>query len=85
MARQAANGVVAVALAPACAVCNAILDEPLLGCVCGSLRELLGLDSPDHTAAVRSMRRFAASSGRALPKLHRRIVGSIASASYRNV
>jgi ComF family protein len=32
--RAAANGLAAALLAPVCAVCNAILDEPLRGCVC---------------------------------------------------
>ena len=32
--RQAANGLIAALLAPPCAVCNAVLDDPLSGCVC---------------------------------------------------
>jgi ComF family protein len=32
--RAAANAVVSALLAPACAVCGALLDEPLSGCVC---------------------------------------------------
>ena len=31
-----ANALLAALLAPACAVCDALLDEPLSGCVCGS-------------------------------------------------
>ena len=33
-ARLAGNGLVSAILAPACAVCEAVLDEPLSGCVC---------------------------------------------------
>lgn len=36
VASKAASGLLAVLLAPACAVCDVILDEPLLGCVCSS-------------------------------------------------
>jgi ComF family protein len=32
--RAAGNGVVSALLAPSCAVCSALLDEPLSGCVC---------------------------------------------------
>jgi ComF family protein len=32
--RGAANGFIAALLAPACAVCDTLLDEPLSGCVC---------------------------------------------------
>ena len=35
-ARDAANGLVAALLAPACAVCSALLDAPLSGCVCSN-------------------------------------------------
>jgi ComF family protein len=35
-ARSAANGLVAALLAPSCAVCSALLDTPLSGCVCGN-------------------------------------------------
>lgn len=35
-ARGAANGLLAALLAPDCAVCGALLDEPLSGCVCGN-------------------------------------------------
>jgi ComF family protein len=34
--RAVANGLVAALLAPACAVCHVILDDPLSGCVCRS-------------------------------------------------
>ena len=41
-ARAAANGFIAAALAPSCAVCSVLLNEPLSGCVCsqcwGSIR-----------------------------------------------
>ena len=33
-ARRAANGLMAALLAPSCAVCGVLLDEPLSGCVC---------------------------------------------------
>lgn len=32
--REAANGMIAALLASPCAVCNAVLDDPLAGCVC---------------------------------------------------
>ncbi len=32
--RRAANGLIAALLAPACAACDTLLDEPLSGCVC---------------------------------------------------
>ena len=35
-ARIAGNSLVSAVLAPACAVCEAVLDEPLSGCVCRS-------------------------------------------------
>ncbi len=45
--RAAANGVVAALLAPACAVCSALLDEPLSGCVCGNCwRSILPITPP---------------------------------------
>jgi ComF family protein len=34
--RAAANGVAAALLAPACAVCNAVLEQPTQGCVCAA-------------------------------------------------
>jgi ComF family protein len=46
-ARGAANGLVAAILAPVCAVCNALLDEPLSGCVCGTCwRSILPITPP---------------------------------------
>lgn len=42
--REAANGLIAALLAPPCAVCHAVLDDPLSGCVCrhcwGSIRPI---------------------------------------------
>lgn len=35
LALEAGNALVAALLAPTCAVCSAVLDQPLSGCVCG--------------------------------------------------
>ena len=43
---QAANGLVAALLAPACAVCDAILEEPLSGCVCRTCWSAVRLITP---------------------------------------
>jgi ComF family protein len=45
--RDAANALVAALLAPTCAVCSALLDEPLSGCVCASCwRSVLPITPP---------------------------------------
>ena len=44
---RAANALFAAALAPACAVCNVLLDEPLSGCVCSTCwRSILPITPP---------------------------------------
>ena len=44
---RAANALMAAALAPACAVCDALLDEPLSGCVCRTCcRSILPITPP---------------------------------------
>lgn len=45
--RRAINALVSALLAPACAVCNGLLDEPLTGCVCRNCwRAILPITPP---------------------------------------
>jgi ComF family protein len=46
LAKTAANALVSALLAPCCAICNAILETPLEGCVCGNCWSSVHLITP---------------------------------------